>query len=162
MKSGFYPGSFAPPTLGHQEILIRAMKMLDRLVIGIGVNAHKKSVFTHDERVEMLTLSIAKQAKTYNCEFEIVAFEGLVVEAAVEFDAPIIIRGLRNGADFDYESQMIAMNWAMAPDIETICLASAPETAFISSSLVRQIAQMGGDFSPFVPSEIISLIKDKI
>lgn len=162
MKSGFYPGSFDPPTLGHQEILTRAMQLVDRLVIGIGVNATKTPIFNHDERVEMLTLCLSVAAKSAQCKLEIKAFNGLVVDAAREFDAPLIIRGLRNGADFDYENQMIAMNRKMAPEIETICLGTAPETGFISSTLVRQIAQMGGDFTAFVPPEIVAEIANKI
>ena len=161
MLSGFYPGSFDPLTLGHVDVLERAMGFLDRLVIGIGVNAHKQAHFSVEERTQMLQQSLTATAKTQNCKLEIVSFEGLLVKAAQQHNATLIIRGLRNGADFDYEAQMSAMNRTMSNNIETVCMASAPEVAHISSTLVRQIADMGGDFSAFVPSHICKMIESK-
>lgn len=161
MFSGFYPGSFDPPTLGHVDVLKRAMSFLDRLVVGIGVNVQKNAHFTVEERTNMLDHCLAAYATTSNCALEIVSFEGLLVDAAQHHNAPLIIRGLRNGVDFDYEAQMSAMNRKMSQNVETICMASAPEVAQISSTLVRQIAGMGGDFSPFVPPEILDTIKLK-
>ena len=161
MQSGFYPGSFDPPTLGHVDILTRAMKLVDRLVVGIGVNADKTAIFSVQERMNMLHACLDEAAQAAKCELEILAFDGLVVDAARIAKAPLIIRGLRHAGDFEAESRMMAMNQRMAAEIETIYLTTAPETGFISSTLVRQIAQMGGDFSPFVPSEIINIIKTK-
>ena len=161
MLSGFYPGSFDPPTVGHVDVLKRAMAFLDRLVVGIGVNAGKNAHFSVDARSNMLSRCLQAHAQTSGCVLEIVSFEGLLVDAAQKHDARLIIRGLRNGVDFDYEAQMSAMNRKMSNDVETICMASAPEVAQVSSTLVRQIAEMGGDFSPFAPSEILDTIKDK-
>lgn len=158
MISGFYPGSFDPPTNGHIDVLSRAMRFLDRLVVGIGTNADKKTVFSVAERQSMLNTCLNPIAAQQACVLEIVEFEGLAIEAAQNFEAPLIIRGLRNGTDFDYESQMMAMNRAMSENIETICLAASPEVAQLSSTLVRQVASMKGDFSQFVPPEIHSII----
>ncbi|MGC6472006.1 MAG: pantetheine-phosphate adenylyltransferase [Parvibaculales bacterium] len=161
MFSGFYPGSFDPPTVGHVDVLKRAMNFLDRLVVGIGINAEKKAHFTVAERRDMLLRCLSDHAEKSGCSLEIISFEGLLVDAAQNHDARLIIRGLRNGVDFDYEAQMSAMNRKMSQEVETVCMASAPEVAQVSSTLVRQIADMGGDFSAFVPSEILDTIKLK-
>ncbi len=161
MISGFYPGSFDPPTKGHVDVLRRAMGFLDRLVVGIGVQAKKNARFSVEERIKMLHLCLDEPAKIQKCTLEVVSFEGLLVDAVRKYDATLIIRGLRSGADFDYEAQMSAMNRQMAAQVETICLAASPEVAHISSTLVRQIADMKGDFEAFVPTKIFDMIKLK-
>jgi len=162
MKSGFYPGSFDPLTNGHIDILERCFQLVDRLVVGIGASAGKTPLFSIEERHAMLTEELSPRAKKANCAIEIITFDGLLVDAAKELNVQLIIRGLRNGADFDYEAQMIAMNRIMSPEIEVICLAAGPDTGFISSTLVRQIARMKGDVTPFLPASVAKKLIEKM
>jgi pantetheine-phosphate adenylyltransferase len=150
----FYPGSFDPLTFGHVDIIRRAGKLADRLIIGVGVHHGKKPLFSADQRVAMLKQQCAELAKDSICEFKTVTFENLAVDAARDAGAGIIIRGLRDSGDFDYEMQMAGMNAGLAEDIETVFLASSPKVRHIAASLVRQIAAMGGDVSPFVPEHV--------
>lgn len=150
----FYPGSFDPLTFGHVDIIRRAGKLADSLIIGVGVHHGKKPLFSADQRVAMLKQQCAEFAKDCICEFKIVTFENLAVDAARDAGAGIIIRGLRDSGDFDYEMQMAGMNAGLAEDIETVFLASSPKVRHIAASLVRQIAAMGGDVSPFVPEHV--------
>jgi len=150
----FYPGSFDPLTFGHVDIIRRASKLADSLIIGVGMHHGKKPLFSADQRVTMLKQQCAEFAKDGGCEVKIVTFENLAVDAAREAGAGIIIRGLRDSGDFDYEMQMAGMNAGLAEDIETVFLASSPKVRHIAASLVRQIAAMGGDVSPFVPEHV--------
>lgn len=152
--TGFYPGSFDPLTLGHMDIIKRAVKLVDKLVIAVGVHHGKKPLFTVEDRVEMLKAEAARIEKNTGITIEVQTFDNLSVEAARAAGADVIIRGLRDSGDFDYEIQMTSMNAQMAPDIETVFLAASPEVRHIASSLVRQIASMGGDASSFVPQSI--------
>lgn len=155
----FYPGSFDPLTFGHLDIIARAGKISDRLVLGVGVHHGKKAMFSADERVQMLRQETAElQARTTSA-IEVVTFDNLAVDAAREHGAQLIVRGLRDGGDFDYEMQMAGMNAGLAGDIETIFLASSPEVRHITASLVRQIAMMGGDVSPFVGKHVAARLK---
>jgi len=153
-RIGFYSGSFDPVTLGHTDVIARAAELVDKLVIGIGVHPAKSPMFTADERREMLhaeTLLIADKA---GIVIEIETFDNLAVDAARSAGATIIFRGLRDGTDFDYEMQMAGMNGTMAPDIQTVFVAASPGVRHIAANLVRQIAKMGGDVSPFVSEEV--------
>ena len=150
-RTGFYPGSFDPVTYGHLDVIARAARLVDRLVLGVGVHHGKKGLIPVAERLSVLEEVTAPIAAHAGIAIEISTFDGLAVDAARACGAGLIIRGLRDATDFDYEVQMGQMNAAMAPDIETIFLAANPATRMIASSLVKQIAMMGGDISPFVP-----------
>lgn len=160
-RTGFYSGSFDPVTLGHTDVIRRAAMLLDKLVIGIGVNPGKSPMFTDDERVAMLKTEVAHIAKETGTAIEIVTFSGLAVDAARKHGARIIVRGLRDGTDFDYEMQMAGMNGEMAPEIETIFVAASPAVRHIAANLVRAIASMSGDPSRFVSKEVEAALKAK-
>ncbi len=149
-RTGFYSGSFDPVTLGHTDIIARAARLVDRLVIGIGVHPAKVPLFSDDERVEMLEAETRAIAAAAGVEIEVVTFSDLAVTAAHRFGASVIFRGLRDGTDFDYEMQMANMNGQMAPSVQTVFVAASPEVRHIAANLVRQIALMGGDVTPFV------------
>lgn len=159
--TAFYSGSFDPVTLGHLDLIERAAAFLDRLVVGIGVHDAKKPMFTADERIAMLENVTEAIAKKQGCVIEIVTFDNLAVDAAKAHGASMVLRGLRDGTDLDYEAQMAGMNHKMAPDVETIFLASAPETRHIAANLVRQIALMGGDVTHFVTPDVAERLKAK-
>ena len=159
--TGFYPGSFDPLTLGHMDIITRAAGFVGRLVIAVGVHHGKKPLFTIEDRVDMLKSEAASVGKKAGIVIEVQTFDNLTIEAARAVGANVIIRGLRDSGDFDYEIQMAAMNGQMAPDIETVFLAASPEVRHIASSLVRQIASMGGDASSFVPESVGLRLADR-
>lgn len=149
-RVAFYPGSFDPVTLGHLDIIARAAALADLLVIGVGVHHGKAPFFSADDRMAMLREETVEIARENRVDIEIATFDNLTVDAAREAGASMIIRGLRDSGDFDYEMQMAGMNGVLAPDIETVFLASSPAARHVASSLVRQIAEMGGDVSAFV------------
>ena len=152
-RIGVYAGSFDPITKGNIDIIERAFSIVDVLVIGIGVSASKKSVFSFEERRGfILEMGVKREVKS---------FDNLVVDFATEVNATIMIRGLRSVTDFDYEVPMAAMNKAMRPNIETVFLAATPEVASISSTLVRQIAAMGGNVKKFVPANVAKGLKKR-
>jgi pantetheine-phosphate adenylyltransferase len=153
-RIGFYSGSFDPITNGHTDIIQRALALVDELVIGIGVHHGKVPLFTAEERIAMVEAEARTLARKHGGKVHVATFGGLVVDAAREHGAGIIIRGLRDGTDFDYEMQMAGMNGAMAPGIETVFLPASTETRHIAASLVRQIAAMGGDVSAFVSAAV--------
>jgi pantetheine-phosphate adenylyltransferase len=159
MRCGFYPGSFDPPTLGHLDIISRGLALFDRLVVGIGVHPSKAPMFSAPERAAMLKDELERLGA--GTRGEVVLFQGLTIDAAREHGAQAILRGIRDGADLGYEMQLFGMNKAMAPDIETVFLAASPGTAYITSTLVRQIASLGGDVSSFVAPSILPLVKDR-
>jgi pantetheine-phosphate adenylyltransferase len=160
MRCGFYPGSFDPPTLGHFDIVRRGLAFFDRLVVGIGVHPSKTPMFTDAERVTMLKKELERLGASDRSE--VILFRGLTVRAARENGAQFILRGIRDAADLGYEAQLFGMNTTMAPDIETVFLAASPGTAHITATLVRQIASLGGDVSPFVSPAVLERIKDKL
>lgn len=153
-RTGFYTGSFDPLTLGHMDIIARAAKLVDTLVIALGVHHGKKPLFSVEDRVAMIETEAAPMAKKLGMEIRIQTFDRLAVDAARDAGASVIVRGLRDSGDFDYEAQMAGMNGEMAPDIETVFLVSSPPVRHITSTLVRQIASMGGDASTFVPESV--------
>ena len=160
-RIGFYSGSFDPVTFGHTDVIARACRLVDKLVIGIGVHAEKKPLFNAQERIDMLAAETGEIAKVTGTAIEIATFDNLAVETAKTHKANVIFRGLRDGADFDYEMQMAGMNGAMAPDIETVFVAASPGVRHIAANLVRQIALMGGDVSPFVSKAVAQQLRAK-
>jgi pantetheine-phosphate adenylyltransferase len=152
-RVGFYPGSFDPVTFGHLDIIARSARIVDRLVIGVGIHSGKKALLSVDERLSLVAATCKPVTEHTGLRISAVPFGGLAVDAAKEAQATVIIRGLRDATDFDYEVQMAQMNGALSPDLETIFFAASPATRMIASSLVRQIAGMGGDTSLFLPVE---------
>ena len=160
-RIGFYSGSFDPITIGHTDVIFRAATMVDKLVIGIGVHPAKKPLFTAAERVAMLESETRAIANKTGTAIDIETFDNLAVVAAQTHGAGVIFRGLRDGTDFDYEMQMAGMNGAMAPEVQTVFVAASPDVRHIAANLVRQIALMDGDVSPFVSSDVAEKLKEK-
>jgi pantetheine-phosphate adenylyltransferase len=160
-RIGFYSGSFDPVTLGHTDVIERACRLVDELVIGIGVHPDKAPLFSAEERIDMLAAETKPIAKATGTHVEIVTFAELVVDAAKAHGASVIIRGLRDGTDFDYEMQMAGMNGAMAPGVQTVFVAASPSVRHIAANLVRQIALMGGDVSAFVSAKVAERLRTK-
>lgn len=160
-RTGFYSGSFDPVTLGHTDVIRRAAGLLDKLVIGIGVNPGKVAMFTIADRIAMLEDEVRPIVRDTKTAIEVVTFSGLAVDAAAAHGASVIIRGLRDGTDFDYEMQMAGMNGEMAPDIQTVYVAASPAVRHIAANLVRAVVSMGGDPSPFVSKDVSKRLKAK-
>jgi pantetheine-phosphate adenylyltransferase len=150
-RTALYTGSFDPVTNGHLDVVRRACRLVDRLVIAIGVHTAKTPMFSAEERAEMLRQVCGPVAEGEGTALEVVTFGDLAVQAARRLGATIIVRGVRDGTDLDYEMQMAGMNEAMTPEIQTIFLPASPAVRPITATLVRQIAGMGGDASGFVP-----------
>ncbi len=160
-RTALYTGSFDPVTLGHVDVVRHACRLADRLVIAIGVHPGKAPMFSADERAAMLRETCGPLAAGEGIALEVVTFEGLAVEAAARHGATLIVRGVRDATDLDYEMQMAAMNEAMMPDVQTIFLPASPAVRPITATLVRQIAAMGGDASPFVPPGVADRLRSK-
>ena len=161
MTLAVYPGSFDTFTLGHRDILLRSLKIFDQVVIAVGVNQNKKTLFTAEERVEMIEKEVNDIKLDKNNVVKVECFEGLIVDLASKHKAKSLIKGVRGPVDYDYEAQMAGMNTVMCPDLETIFLMSKPEFSFIHSSLVKQISLMGGDVTGFVSESIKNQLKTK-
>lgn len=157
-RIAYYPGSFDPLTNGHLDVLRQAATLADQIVVGVGVHPGKVPMFSFDERAQLIT----EVAKNAGFEVKVESFDNLVVDAAKSAGATLLIRGLRDGTDLDYEMQMSGMNGTMAPDITTVFLPASPMVRAITATLVRQIAKMGGDVSPFVPEAVHRALKEKI
>ena len=153
MRIGFYPGSFDPVTFGHLDVIARASRLFDKLVIGIGAHEGKKALLSAESRVALVKTCSLPIAEHAGLKIDVVTYDGLTVDAARKAKAGVIVRGLRDASDFDYEVQMAHMNGALSPDLETIFIAASPATRMIASSLVKQIAAMGGDVSLFLPKQ---------
>lgn len=160
-RAALYAGSFDPVTNGHLDVVRQAVRLTGRLVLAIGVHPGKAPLFSAEERTAMLQETCADIAKKASCELKVTTFSDLVVTAAKREGADILIRGLRDGTDLDYEMQMAGMNGAMAPAIQTIFLPASPGVRPITATLVRQIAGMGGDISHFVPASVAAALKKK-
>ena len=140
-----YPGSFDPPTKGHEDLIRRSLSLADRLIVAIAVNVSKQPLFSVDERLDMLRTAVGDDKRV-----AIQAFDGLLAEFAKKAGATIIIRGLRAMSDFEYEFQMALMNRQLHPSLETVFLVPAVDLTYLSSSLVREVARFGGDVRPMV------------
>jgi pantetheine-phosphate adenylyltransferase len=160
-RTALYAGSFDPVTNGHLDVVRQAVRLCDKLVLAIGVHPGKAPLFAAKERLAMLEEICAPLARRARCELDYVTFDDLVVTAAERAGATILIRGLRDGSDFDYEMQMAGMNGAMAPGVQTVFLPASPKVRPITATLVRQIAGMGGDVSDFVPKPVAARLKKK-
>lgn len=148
-----YSGSFDPVTNGHVDVLAQALDLADRVVVAIGMHPSKKPLFDFAERVAMIRETVADLGVDPG-RVEVIAFEGLVIDAARRVGAAGIVRGLRDGGDLDYEMQMAGMNGTMAPEVRTLFLPASPAVRHITATLVRQIAAMGGDVGAFVPRRV--------
>ncbi|WAC26362.1 MULTISPECIES: pantetheine-phosphate adenylyltransferase [unclassified Ancylobacter] len=155
-RTAFYPGSFDPPTNGHVEVARAAARLADRLVIGVGIHPGKTPLFTAEERLDLLREVFEPIAEAEGARLDCVTFDNLVVDAAEAQGAHLLIRGLRDGTDLDYEMQMAGMNAVLKPAVQTIFLPASPIARPITATLVRQIAAMGGDVSAFVPPAVLA------
>lgn len=157
MITAIYPGSFDPLTNGHLDIITRASKMFDKVIVGVLKNSSKSPAFTEDERVDFI-----KRTTSHLKNVEAVSFNGLLVDFAREKDAKIIIKGLRAVSDFEYEFQMALANKSQADEIETVFITTNQEYMFLSSSIVKELARYGGNLSNLVPKEIENEILNKL
>ncbi|MCX7890553.1 MAG: pantetheine-phosphate adenylyltransferase [Rhodobacteraceae bacterium] len=162
MRVGLYPGTFDPVTLGHTDIIERAMALVDRLVIGVAINRDKGPMFSLDERVEMLKAECAAIQGRTGGEIVVHPFENLLIDCARDVGAGVIIRGLRAVADFEYEFQMVGMNRALDASIETVFLMADARRQAIASRLVKEIARLGGDVSMFVPAPVAAALAGRV
>jgi pantetheine-phosphate adenylyltransferase len=160
-RIAMYPGSFDPVTNGHLDVVRHAVGLCDRLIVAIGVHPGKKSLFSTDERLEMAELVFAPIAAAAGCAFDCTTYDNLTVTAALKAGATIMIRGLRDGTDLDYEMQIAGMNETMAPNVHTVFVPASVTVRPITATLVRQIAAMGGDVSAFVPAPVVASLKTK-
>ena len=162
MRIGLYPGTFDPITLGHIDIIQRAMAMVDRLVIGVAINRDKAPLFALEERVFMVEEECREIAARVGGEIVVHPFENLLIDCARDVGAGIIIRGLRAVADFEYEFQMTAMNQRLNADIETVFLMADPRHQAIASRLVKEIARLDGAIDSFVSPAVADMVRAKV
>ena len=152
-----YPGTFDPITLGHEDLVRRAARLFDTVIVAVADAASKRPFFTRDERVAMAR-EVLKDLKNV----EVVGFSGLLMEFVRQHDARVVIRGLRAASDFEYEFQLAGMNRGMYPDVETLFLTPGEQHMFVSATIVREISTMGGDVTKFVPPHVAERLKAKI
>ena len=162
MRIGLYPGTFDPITLGHTDIIQRAMALVDRLVIGVAINRDKGPLFSLEERVRMVEDECAGIIAKTGGEIVVHPFENLLIDCARDVGAGIIIRGLRAVADFEYEFQMVGMNRSMDASIETVFMMADARRQAIASKLVKEIARLGGDVSKFVPASVDAALRARL
>ncbi len=160
-RIGLYPGTFDPITLGHFDIIERAVKLVDELVVGVAINRDKGPLFSLDERVKMVTAEMAKISKASGVPIRVTPFETLLMKFAEEVNANFIIRGLRAVSDFEYEFQMVGMNQRLNDDIETVFLMADVRYQFIASRLVKEIARFHGDITSFVTPAVAGALTAK-
>ncbi len=161
-KVALYPGSFDPITFGHLDIVQRACHLVDELVLAIGVHHGKEPFFSPEERHDLIHAVVSPIAAETDTILKVVTFDDLVINTARRANATIMIRGLRDGTDFDYEMQLAGINETLAPEVQTIYLPSGSSVRHIAASLIRQVAVMGGDISPFVPSVVKAAFDKKL
>ena len=157
MESVVYPGTFDPVTNGHADLVERASCLFDRVIVAVAVNPDKQAAFPIETRV-----SLVREVLAHIGNVEVCSFDNLLVDFMHQRDAQVILRGLRAVSDFEYEFQLAGMNRHLAPDIETMFLTPAEQYAYISSSLVREIASLGGDVTPFVHSKVVAALRGRI
>jgi len=162
MAIAFYPGSFDPMTNGHLDVLLQALQVAEKVVVAIGIHPGKVPLFSFEERAGLIRSSLADATPAKAGDIDVVSFDNLVVDAARAYGATLLIRGLRDGTDLDYEMQMAGMNRQMAPDIQTVFLPAGVASRPITATLVRQIAAMGGDVGAFVPEPVLMAMKNKL
>jgi pantetheine-phosphate adenylyltransferase len=160
-RTALYAGSFDPVTNGHLDVVRHAVRLADRLVLAIGVHPGKTPLFDTQSRLAMLDETCGPIAKKAKCRLACTTFSGLVIDAARKAGATLLIRGLRDATDFDYEMQMAGMNEAMAPAVQTVFLPASSAVRPITATLVRQIAGMGGDVSAFVPAPVVKRLRSR-
>lgn len=152
-----YPGTFDPMTSGHEDLMRRASRLFDRLVVAVAAGHHKQTMFTVDERLEIAT-ALARQYPNV----EVVAFRGLLRDFVVDIGGKVVVRGLRAVSDFEYEFQMAGMNRQLMPDVETVFLTPSDQFQFVSGTFVREIATLGGDVSKFVSPSVLDLLRARV
>ncbi len=160
-RIALYPGSFDPVTNGHLDVVRHAVGLCDRLIVAIGVHSGKKPLFSTQERLDMARAVFAPLAAKAGCAFDCTTYDNLTVAAAQKHGASIMIRGLRDGTDLDFEMQIAGMNETMAPEVQTVFVPASVAVRPITATLVRQIAAMGGDVSAFVPPLVAASLKTK-
>ena len=161
-RIGLYPGTFDPVTNGHLDVIARAARLLDKLVVGVAINTGKGPLFSLEERLELVRAEISAIADEYGMVIEVLPYDTLTIDFARKTGASMIVRGLRAVTDFDYEFQIAGMNYRMAPDIETVFLMASETHQFIASRLVKEVAMLGGDITSFVPAQTFERIMRKI
>jgi pantetheine-phosphate adenylyltransferase len=152
-----YPGTFDPMTLGHEDLVQRASRLFDRLIVAVAAGHHKRTMFTIAERLEIAAELVAPLGNV-----EVIPFRGLLRDFVVEHGGKVVVRGLRAVSDFDYEFQMAGMNRQLMPEVETIFLTPSDEYQFVSSTFVREIATLGGDVSKFVAPSVLDRLKARV
>ena len=152
-----YPGTFDPMTLGHEDLMRRASRLFDRLILAVAAGHHKRTMFTTDER-----LDIAQELARPHVNVEVMAFRGLLRDFVVEHQGNVVVRGLRAVSDFEYEFQMAGMNRQLMPEVETLFLTPSDQYQFISGTFVREIAMLGGDVSKFVAPSVLQRLKERV
>jgi len=160
-RIALYPGSFDPVTNGHLDVVRQAVQLCDQLIVAVGVHSSKTPLFSTEERLAMTREAFGAVAAQAGCGFDATTYDNLTVAAAQEAGAIMMIRGLRDGTDLDYEMQLAGMNQAMAPHIQTVFVPASVLVRPITATLVRQIAAMGGDVSSFVPPSVAAGLKAK-
>jgi len=162
MVKAIYAGTFDPITNGHMDIIHRSMQFCDQLVIAIGINPAKKTMFTEEERIAQINKAIDTGVDFLTgTNIQVITFQGLLVEYAKQNGANILVRGIRSVSDFEYEINLANINKVLAPSIETVFLPTSPELAVVSSSMVKEVCKLGGDITKFVPAHIVGQINSK-
>jgi pantetheine-phosphate adenylyltransferase len=161
MRIGLYPGTFDPLTFGHLDIMKRAAKMVDQLVVGVAMNLDKAPLFSVESRVEMIKQQVAKINQTLTVDIQTYQFDNLLIDCAKDVDASVIFRGLRAVSDFEYEFQMVGMNRALNANVETVFLMADVSHQAIASKLVKEISRLGGNIENFVPEEVVKIMNKK-
>ncbi|MGM9491098.1 pantetheine-phosphate adenylyltransferase [Ideonella sp. YS5] len=152
-----YPGTFDPMTLGHEDLMRRASRLFDRLIVAVAAGHHKRTMFTVEER-----LDIAKELAAPCGNVEVIAFRGLLRDFVVDNGGKVVVRGLRAVSDFEYEFQMAGMNRQLMPEVETLFLTPSDQFQFVSGTFVREIAMLGGDVSKFVAPSVLTRLKERV
>ncbi len=161
-RKALYGGSFDPLTNGHLDVIRQGLQLADEVVVAIGVHPGKTPMFSFEERAELIKASIKALKGADETRCSVISFDNLIVETAGKHGALILLRGLRDSTDFNYEMQMAGMNFQLKPDVQTVFVPSSPGMGHITGTLVRQIAKMGGDVSPFVPKPVLKALKAKL